>query len=244
MATAYNQSRLHVERIQQSNCCTVNGTLFGGVIRHKPYIEATNTATNTTGRHRSIRQVFLHHTHPLPLYFTLNMGKGGTKFEGSAIGQRDRRGGAITGKELRREMRQYLATGFHPEVHAAATADILQPLPAPDPTRPHVFMELKYGSKVLGRLIIELFTDVVPLPASEFRKRCSRGARGGFQGTRVHKILRNLGCFGGRSDAYVLWTFPINMGCMMCMTTLCVPPSSCVYHTVCTIIVMCTLCTS
>lgn len=102
-------------------------------------------------------------------------------------------------------MQHYLATGFHPEVHAAATADTLQPLPPPDTTRPHVFIELKYGSsRILGRLIVELFTDVVPLPASEFRKRCSRGARGGFQGTRVHKVLRNLGCFGGRSDAYVV----------------------------------------
>lgn len=130
------------------------------------------------------------------------MGKGGTKFHASAIGERDRMGGTVSYRQLKHDMEHYLETGRHPELEEAASTDVLQPLPEPDPVRPHVYMEFKFGSRVLGRLVIELFTDVVPLAAAEFRRRCSRGATGGFQGTRVHKILHNLALFGGKSSRY------------------------------------------
>lgn len=54
-----------------------------------------------------------------------------------------------------------------------------------------------------GRLVIELFTDVAPLAAAELRRRCSRGATGGLQGTVLHKVLRNLAVFGGKPSACV-----------------------------------------
>lgn len=50
--------------------------------------------------------------------------------------------------------------------------------------------------------MIELFEDIAPLAAAHFRHRCSEGATDTYKGTAIHKVIHQLGGFGGRSPKY------------------------------------------
>lgn len=49
------------------------------------------------------------------------------------------------------------------------------------------------------RILIEVFEDRVPVAAQAFLNRCREGSVDGYQGTPVHKLVQNLGVFGGLS---------------------------------------------
>jgi hypothetical protein len=100
------------------------------------------------------------------------MGKGGTKFEGAAIGNRQSRGGgAVSGKEARKAMDTFKKTGKHPHLggrdgeaadlaHAAElnVFDDAGKLPPRNAKRPHAFMSVQTAPDSVGA------DPVSPLP--------------------------------------------------------------------------------
>jgi len=69
---------------------------------------------------------------------------------------------------------------------------------------PQVFFEISIGGESKGRMVFELFADVVPETAENFRCLCTgergRGASGkrlNFLGSVFHRIISNVGCVGG-----------------------------------------------
>ncbi|GKT27565.1 Cyclophilin-type peptidyl-prolyl cis-trans isomerase like protein [Aduncisulcus paluster] len=74
-------------------------------------------------------------------------------------------------------------------------------------SRPTVFFDIKIGSTSAGRITFELFSDVVPKTAENFRCLCT-GERGGvlhFKDSPFHRIIPNFMCQGGditRGDGY------------------------------------------
>ena len=52
----------------------------------------------------------------------------------------------------------------------------------------------------VGRVVVEVFIDMVPLAARTFVNRCRPGSTGSFQGTAVHKSLRGLAVYTGVSN--------------------------------------------
>jgi cyclophilin family peptidyl-prolyl cis-trans isomerase len=75
------------------------------------------------------------------------------------------------------------------------------PLPDLDVNRAHVFLDIAVAGKPAGRLVVELFDDIIPVGANHFRTRCLQGAVGWLQGAAFHKLLPHYGVFGGRSAA-------------------------------------------
>ncbi len=51
-----------------------------------------------------------------------------------------------------------------------------------------------------GRVVVEVFIDMVPLAARTFVNRCRPGSTGSFQGTSVHRALRGLAVYTGLSN--------------------------------------------
>ncbi len=78
------------------------------------------------------------------------------QFCGEAISARSgRKRATYTSKELKKDMEVFLQTGVHPHLQrvqqqAAAGDDTLTPLPDPDPSRPHVFMDITVDNKPAG----------------------------------------------------------------------------------------------
>lgn len=129
-----------------------------------------------------------------------------TKFCGEAINSRSgRKRSTYTSKELRKDMEVFLETGVHPHLQRvqqdAGSSDVLTALPDPDPSRPHVFMDITVDNKPAGRLVVELFEDVAPAAARHLLTRCTPGAGASVQGTLFHKLLPGYGLFGGKSSA-------------------------------------------
>lgn len=127
-----------------------------------------------------------------------------TKFEGEAIGVRGGRqkGGLPTQKERKKEMELYMKTGVHSAHEVAKNRPMIPSLPERDPHRPHVFMEFRVGQNTLGRVLIEVFEDRVPLAARYFLNRCREGTSDSFQGAKVHRLVPELGVFGGLSKGH------------------------------------------
>lgn len=86
------------------------------------------------------------------------------------------------------------------------TAEKAGTLPLEDgvEVNPQVFLEVALNGKPAGRLVIELFMDVVPRTAENFRCLCTgergRGASGHrltFLGSVFHLVVPEFGCIGG-----------------------------------------------
>jgi Cyclophilin type peptidyl-prolyl cis-trans isomerase/CLD len=56
----------------------------------------------------------------------------------------------------------------------------------PDMDNPRVYLDLDLGGEPLGRLAIELYADVVPRTAENFRALCTGEAGVGTKGKRLH----------------------------------------------------------
>jgi hypothetical protein len=117
-----------------------------------------------------------------------------TRFVSEAIGHRSSKSGVGGGgdKARRQELEHFLKTGVHPSSQAAAAAAAEGPLPLPAPvdTRPHVFLDFAHGSRPLGRAVVEVFDDTVPLAAAQLLRRCSRGAADPLAGAAAARLVR------------------------------------------------------
>jgi hypothetical protein len=76
-----------------------------------------------------------------------------TKFCGDAISVRSGRAkSTYTGKDLKKNMEKFLATGVHPELERAKqeSSSLVVPLPDLDVTRPFVFLDISIDNKPAG----------------------------------------------------------------------------------------------
>ena len=72
----------------------------------------------------------------------------------------------------------------------------------PNPDNPVVFFELKISEKNVGRIEFELFQNIVPRTAENFRFLCSNNKEGGltYKGSSLNKVIKNFVIGGGEIE--------------------------------------------
>lgn len=69
--------------------------------------------------------------------------------------------------------------------------------PAKKRANPRVFLNIRIGSENIGQMVIELFSDVVPKTAENFRCLCTGEKGFGYKGSPFHRIIPQFMCQGG-----------------------------------------------
>jgi len=68
-------------------------------------------------------------------------------------------------------------------------------------TNPKVYFDVRIGQKPAGRIVFELFADVVPKTADNFRKLCQgvdvNGRQLTYKGSSFHRVIPRFMCQGG-----------------------------------------------
>lgn len=69
--------------------------------------------------------------------------------------------------------------------------------PAKRKANPRIFLQIRIGSENIGKLVVELFADVVPKTAENFRCLCTGEKGFGYKDSPFHRIIPQFMCQGG-----------------------------------------------